>query len=111
MKRKPLITGAPLIQSPRGNGEPNHGRPPVMRERISKEDHVMLLARKAELEELNRKHKQLQRDLTLVSADLIRKGDEFNERMKELIERYKIVPGRRDLKLETGEIIERVSKE
>lgn len=105
MKHKPMVT---QVKAPEADG--HKPATPILRERISREEHVTLMARKAELEELKRKQLSLQRELTLVSADLYRKGDEFEQRIKEVVEKYKIVPGKRELKIETGEIIERGEK-
>lgn len=96
----------PMIRN--GNGTPPFPQQQPQVEVVGKltdGERAIIMAKTVELEEARRKQTQFQRELTLLAADMIHKGDEFEAKIKELSEKYKLKKGVRELNLKTGEIV------
>jgi len=95
----------PMIRNgPGPNGTPPQSQAEVVG-KLTDGERAIIMAKTVELEEARRKQTQFQRDLTLLAADMIHKGDEFESKIKELSEKYKLKKGVRELNLKTGEIV------
>ena len=75
-------------------------------EKVSKEEHAMVLALKIELDQMKKRKGILQKDLALITADIYRKADELEAKCMELTPKYNLQPGERELHIRTGEIID-----
>lgn len=76
-------------------------------EKISDSEHAVIAGLKVEVEQLKKRQQALQKELTLVSADLYRKGDELEVKIREIAEKYGLKKGERELVIRTGEILRR----
>jgi len=74
-------------------------------ERVSGEDHAAILSLKTEIGALRDRQRQLQREVTLVSADLIRRQDALEGKIIQLADKHGLKKGQRELDLSTGEIV------
>jgi hypothetical protein len=73
-------------------------------ERLTELERVTLLSLKSEVDQMKLRKALLEKELTLLSADIIRKGDELEVKSREITEKYKLKKGEREIELGTGRI-------
>jgi hypothetical protein len=74
-------------------------------ESITEEERATLVALKGEVDSMKRRQALLQREHTLLSADIIRKEEELEKKGVKLTKKYGIEKGVREVELKTGRII------
>lgn len=85
---------------------PSNGKPPA-RETIGSNEYALIMAKRLEIDHLKRKKALLEREMTLVSAQIYTKVDELEANIVELSKRYNLKKGEREINLQTGEIMTR----
>ena len=84
------------------NGNGAHAEVP---ERLTELERITLISLKKEVDQMAIRQAVLQKELTLLSADVIRRGDELETKSREITEKYRLKKGEREIELATGRII------
>ncbi len=77
----------------------------VLMESISESELNFLHSLRREIDSMKDRQAVLSRDLTLISADIIRKSEEMKARIREIEKKYELVKGQRELDFKTGAIM------
>ncbi len=78
---------------------------PILPDKIEDSERIIISGAILEVEGLKKKETALQRELTLASADLIRKQDELAGRMGVMARKYSLKRGERELDMKSGMIL------
>jgi hypothetical protein len=73
-------------------------------EKLDETDRLILAAATVELEAMKKRQFFLQKELTLISADIYRKAEEIEKKWGAVTEKHKLRKGDQTVNLKTGEI-------
>jgi hypothetical protein len=98
----PKVDKQPMLR----NTEPQ-AAPPASVEKITELELATMHSLKREIEAMKERQRAMSKELTILSADIYHKEDEFNAKMSEIALKYGLKHGQRELDFKTGSIIKR----
>ncbi len=105
---EPMVRNSGAV--PGNNGDAEKTDIPHVPESISEDDRAILLAMGGEIRAMRHRQGLLQRELTILSADIYRKDDELLAKANALAEKYNLKKGEREVNVRTGAIMVRKGK-